>query len=112
MCVMIPAAQVAFFREQGYLVVPDFWTPGEISDMRDELARLRSSGLLHNVATYGDGQTPSTTRENLQLCPMWPHSRLFQAMLFASRVGNAIGALLGGAGLGVADTVDVGARYP
>ena len=96
MSVMITAAQVAFFREQGYLVVPDFWTPGEISDMRDELARLRSSGLLHNVATDGDGQTPSTTRENLQLCPMWPHSRLFQAMPFASRVGNAIGALLGG----------------
>ena len=40
MSVMITAAQVAFFREQGYLVVPDFWTPEEISDMRDELARL------------------------------------------------------------------------
>lgn len=96
---MITQDQVARFRSDGYIVVPGFWNPAEISDMRDELQRLRVLGLLRNVATDGDGTTLSETKQNLQLCPMWPHSRLFQSMPFASRVGSAVGALLGGPSL-------------
>ena len=64
--------------------------------MRLELDRLKSEGKLRNVATDGDGKTHSTTKANLQLCPMWPHSRLFRAMPFAPKVAEAVEQLIGG----------------
>ncbi len=87
--------QVRQFREHGYVAVPDFWTPREVEAMRAELARLQGEGLLRNVTTEGDGQTRSETRQNLQLCPMSPHSTLFRAMPFAPRAVEAVRALLG-----------------
>lgn len=87
--------QIARFRAEGYLAVPGFWTPREVAAMRAELNRLRRNGLLRNVATDGDGKTRSKTRENLQLCPMAPHSALFRAMPFAPKVAQAVGQLIG-----------------
>lgn len=88
-------AQIARFRTDGYVAVPDFWTPDEVAAMRFELERLQRDGKLRNVATDGDGKTRSTTRANLQLCPMWPHSDLFRAMPFAPKVADAVGQLIG-----------------
>jgi ectoine hydroxylase-related dioxygenase (phytanoyl-CoA dioxygenase family) len=87
--------QVAHFRREGWVAVPDFWTPEEIAAMRAELDRLKTEGKLRNVATDGDGKTHSQTKANLQLCPMWPHSDFYRAMPFAPKVAPAVGQLIG-----------------
>ncbi len=90
--------QRARFRTEGYLAVPNFWTPTEVTAMRKELERLKEQGLLRNVATQGDGKTASQTKANLQLCPMYPHSTFFRAMPFAPKVAEAVASLLGNVG--------------
>jgi phytanoyl-CoA hydroxylase len=87
--------QVQQFREHGYLAVPVFWSEREVAAMQAELERLKRDGKLRNVATDGDGKTTSTTKANLQLCPMAPHSDLFRAMPFAPKVAEAVGQLIG-----------------
>jgi len=83
------------FRTEGYLPVPEFWTAEEIGAMRADLQRLQDEGLLRNVATAGDGETPTNDVVNLQLCPMSPHSRLFRAMPFADKAVEAVNDLIG-----------------
>ena len=87
--------QVEKFRTEGWVAVPDFWTAQEVAAMRAELDRLKTEGMLRNIATEGDGKTESQTRANLQLCPMWPHSTLFRAMPFAPKVAEAVAQLIG-----------------
>jgi phytanoyl-CoA hydroxylase len=87
--------QIEQFRTEGYLALPEFWTPEEIAAIRRELDRLKEAGLLRNVATDGDGTTHSQVKANLQLCPMAPHSTFFRAMPFASKVAETVKALLG-----------------
>lgn len=87
--------QIEQFREEGYLPVPEFWTQREVAAMQAELERLKQDGKLRNVATDGDGKTHSTTKINLQLCPMYPHSTFFRAMPFAPKVGEAVRQLIG-----------------
>lgn len=87
--------QVRQFREQGYLAVPGFWSREETAAMQAEVERFKREGLLHNVATEGDGKTHSQTKANLQLCPMSPHSTLFRALPFAPKVVEAVGQLIG-----------------
>ena len=70
---------------QGWVAKAEFWTQREVRAMRRELDRLKAVGLLRNVATAGDGLTPSDDQVNLQLCPMFPHSDLFRAMPFADK---------------------------
>ena len=89
-------AQIEHFQSEGWLAVPEFWTEPEVTAMRFELERLKANGKLRNVATDGDGKTHSITKANLQLCPMWPHSALFQAMPFAPKVAEAVEQLIGG----------------
>ncbi len=89
------AEQVQQFQSEGYLAVREFWTAREVQAMRAELDRLKTDGLLRNVATDGDGATESQTVANLQLCPMYPHSTFFRAMPFADKVGRAVSQLIG-----------------
>ena len=77
-------AQIAQFQADGYVAVPDFWTAREVAAMQAETERLRRDGLLHNVATEGDGTTESRAKVNLQICPIYPQSEFFRAMPFAS----------------------------
>lgn len=91
----LTVAQTQHFREQGYLALPTFYTAEEIGAIRAELGRLKRVGLIRNVATDGDGQTHSQTIQNLQLCPMSPHSALFRAMPFDSKVVTAVRQLIG-----------------
>ena len=88
-------AQVAQFREQGCVAVPDFWTAREAAAMQAELERLKRDGLLRNVATDGDGRTHSQAKANLQICPIYPRSEFFRAMPFAPKVAAAVGRLIG-----------------
>ncbi|MCC6484589.1 MAG: phytanoyl-CoA dioxygenase family protein [Armatimonadetes bacterium] len=87
--------QALKFHEHGWVAVPEFWTKREVAAMRKELERLKGSGAMRNVATDGDGKTPSRSKENLQLCPMYDHSALFRAMPFAPKVIDAVGKLIG-----------------
>ncbi len=87
--------QIQQFRDDGYLAVPDFWNATEVAAMQAELERLKRDGLLHNVATEGDGATHSRVKENLQLCPMYDKSDFFRAMPFAPKVAAAVAQLIG-----------------
>lgn len=88
-------AQIAQFREQGYVAVPDFWTERETAAMQAETERLKQHGLLRNVATEGDGRTHSQSKANLQICPIYPQSEFFRAMPFAPKVVEAVSQLIG-----------------
>ena len=83
------------FQSEGWLAKESFWDEREIHAMRAELERLKAVGLLRNVATAGDGVTPSSEQVNLQLCPMFPHSALFRAMPFADKAIAAVSELIG-----------------
>lgn len=93
---MVGDKEVREFREHGYSSAREFFTPEETAAIRAEVERLQRDGLLRNVATVGDGKTPSSVKRNLQLCPMYMHSRLFRALPFAPKVKEAISQLLGG----------------
>lgn len=92
---MFTQAEIEQFREEGWVAKPDFWSEQEVKAMQKELDRLQDVGLLRNVATIGDGETPSTEKINLQLCPMYPHSDFFRAMPFADKAINAVRQLIG-----------------
>ena len=87
--------QIQLFQTQGFLAIPDFWNEREVRAMQAELERLKTDGLLRNVATAGDGKTQSQTKANLQLCPLFPHSDFFRAMPFAEKLVAAISQLIG-----------------
>ncbi len=87
--------QVRFFQEQGYVAVPQFFSPEEARAMQLEIERFKRVGMVRNVATDGDGKTHSTAKRNLQLCPMFDKSDLFKALPFDPRVVSAISALIG-----------------
>ena len=88
-------AQLAQYRQDGFTTVPDFFNDQEIRAMQAELQRLKQDGLLHNVATEGDGQTQSQSRANLQICPLAPRSDLFRSLGFSEKVIGAIRQLIG-----------------
>ena len=92
---MFSEQQLEQFRTDGYVIVPGFFDEREVAAIQAEMDRLKRDGLIYNVATEGDGATPSQTAENLQLCPMSPHSRLFKALPFAPKVTEAIHELIG-----------------
>ncbi len=83
------------FQELGYVVAPAFFDAHETKAIQAEVERLKREGLLYNVRVEGDGKTPSTVKQNLQLCPMSPHSRFFKVLPFHPKVGEAIGELIG-----------------
>ncbi len=87
--------QIDRFREHGYAVLSTFWSDREVEALQAEVNRFKREGLLHNVATEGDGTTHSTKTSNLQLCPMSPHSELFKALPFAPKVHQAVSELIG-----------------
>ena len=88
-------AKVEHFREHGYVLEEGFFSKTEVAAMRAEIERFRREGLLRNVTTDGDSKTRSETKENLQLCPMSPHSDLFRALPFEPKVLEAVTDLIG-----------------
>jgi len=88
-------AQIQQFCEHGYVALPEFWDKNEVAAMQAEIERFKQVGLLRNVATDGDGVTHSSTKANLQLCPMSPHSELYRAMPFAPKVTETVRQLIG-----------------
>lgn len=92
---MFTKDQIEQFRTDGWVALTRFWDEQEVAALQAEIAQLRREGLLRNVATEGDGKTHSQEKENLQLCPMSPHSELFRALPFAPKVAEAVSALIG-----------------
>jgi phytanoyl-CoA hydroxylase len=88
--------QVDHFRRHGYVYVPHFWDARVVAAMAAEADRLVAAGLVRNVATMGDGTTPSETSVNLQLDPIIPHSLFFRLVAYHPQAAAAIEALLGG----------------
>jgi phytanoyl-CoA hydroxylase len=87
--------QIVTFRRQGYLAVPGFFNAEETAALQADISRLKRNNFLRNVATDGDGQTSSRTKQNLQLCPANFYSTLIRALPFAPKVIDAVTGLLG-----------------
>lgn len=89
--------EIAHFRSEGFVVIPDFFVRDEVVALQAEVAALQANGKLRNVATEGDGKTHSTTAFNLQICPIGlPNSRLIASLPWRAGVPETISALLGG----------------
>ena len=79
---------VSHYKDAGYTIVPGFFAPAEARALKREVDRWVTAGLPRDVSI------PETKR-NLQLIPLWPHSRLFRAVPFHPKVVAAVSALLG-----------------
>jgi len=88
-------ANIRQFKTDGFTMVPHLFSKEEVDAMRADLNRLRAEGKLRNVRTEGDGKTEAANKQNLQLCPISPHSRLYKALPFADKVLDAVTSLLG-----------------
>ena len=85
--------QVAHFRREGYVAVPNLFGAAEVAVLRGGLAELKEAGVFTNVAN--DGRTTSKTKENLQICPLSYHHRFFASFVFHPRVREAVPQLVG-----------------
>ena len=86
---------VSQFQREGYTSVPHFFDTREVKALQREVERFKREGLVRNVATDGDGQTPCTDRANLQLIPLHDKSDLIRALPFVASVRQAIAQLIG-----------------
>ena len=88
-------AELAQFKEIGYVIKPHFFSQPEVAAMQAELERFKQAGLGRNVATEGDGKTPSKRKINYQIIPLNDKSDLFRALPFCPKVSRAVSALIG-----------------
>jgi ectoine hydroxylase-related dioxygenase (phytanoyl-CoA dioxygenase family) len=93
---MLSETQVNHFREMGYLAIDRFFDAQETRALQAGFEELLASGVLVNVATEGDGKTKVAHRQNLQVCPLSYHHRLFAALPFHPKVRQAVSQLLNG----------------
>ncbi len=79
--------QVSQYNEVGYTTVPGFFALSEVAALKREVDRWVVQGLPRDVSI-------PAAKKNLQLIPLWPHSRLFRALPFHPKVQAAVSALL------------------
>ena len=91
----LSSEQINQFRREGFLVVNDFFTPAQTRALQADVARLKNEGKLNNVRTQNDGQTASSDKQNLQLCPASTHSPLIKALPFEKKVIDTVTQLIG-----------------
>jgi len=92
---MLTTQQVKHFRNYGYVPVENFFNNDEIRAMLHELERFKREGLGHNVATEGDGTTPSEVDVNYQIIPLKDKSHLFRSLPFHDLVLETVNQLIG-----------------
>ncbi len=92
---ILPDDRVEQFREDGFTFIEKLFEERELAAMRAELARFFEEGLIRNVATEGDGKTPSDAQFNLQICPISPQSDFYRSLQFHPKVVAAVGQLIG-----------------
>ena len=84
------------FTQNGYCVIADLFDPNEIRALRREVDRFQTEGLVQNVRTRGDGETPDEGgKANLQLIPLFDKSDLIRSLPFDDRVVTIISRLIG-----------------
>lgn len=93
--VSLSQQQIEQFRSEGFLIVPAFFTKEETTVLQNQVRQWVETGKLKNVATDGDGKTPSADIQNLQLVPLDVHSGLFRALPFQRRVLASVRQLIG-----------------
>ncbi len=87
--------QITQFQNEGYTAAATFFKPREVQALQAEVERFKRQGLVRNVATDGDGETPSQKQVNLQLIPLYDKSDLLRALPFDERVKEAVSQLIG-----------------
>ena len=87
--------QLDAYYDQGFTLVPNLFSADDVAVMRAELDRLKIDGLLRNVSTDGDGETPTDKEQNLQVCPLSPVSETFRALPFTEQVSGVLKQLYG-----------------
>lgn len=92
----LSAQQVRQYNDAGYVIVESFFSGHELAAMLAELDRFKREGMIHNVATEGDGATISGQALNLQIIPLNDKSTLFRSLPFAGKVRTAVEQLLDG----------------
>lgn len=92
---VVSLAQREQFREEGFCVTPDMFQKREVDAMCAELDRFKREGLMRNVFTEGDGNSHSSSKMNLQICPITPKSTFYRALHFHLKVVVAVGSLIG-----------------
>ncbi|SVC23528.1 uncharacterized protein METZ01_LOCUS276382, partial [marine metagenome] len=73
------------FLEEGFVIKQDFFNSAEVLIMQNEIERLLLEGKFRNVATDEDG-TESKSKQNLQLIPLYDHSKVFRSLPFQKKV--------------------------
>lgn len=92
---MLTQEQAEQWKEDGYVVVPDFFNKSEVELMRDELYRLKDEGHGRNPVTRYDGETPDDDRINFQIIPLNTISELFRSLPLLPKVMDSLKLLLG-----------------
>jgi phytanoyl-CoA hydroxylase len=92
---MLTLDQIAHFRHEGFLVCEHFFDDREVNALKAEVERFIAQGLARNVATAGDGASPTAGAHNLQVMPLDQNSPLFRALPFHPRVAATVSQLIG-----------------
>jgi len=92
---MLTAEQCRQYATEGYIIVHGFFDRAEVRAIQAELDQMVAANEGRNVATDGDGSTPSTKQVNFQIIPLSPKSRLFRALPFSRKVRESVEQLIG-----------------
>ena len=78
---MFTDCQLKSFIEYGFVIMKEFFTPSEVKIMQVETNRLLKAGKFRNVTTEEDAKEHSSKR-NLQLIPLYEHSKIYRFIPF------------------------------
>lgn len=92
---MLTNQQIKQWKEEGYVIIPDFFSNHEVEIMRNELERFRNEGIGRNPVTDGDGETTSQKNINYQVIPLNTISEAYRSLPYLPKVQEALAGLLG-----------------
>lgn len=85
---MVTDSHLQQFQQNGFTIVPGFFTPREAAAMRLELERMEAAGLGRDVMPAGE-------KQNIHFIRLDELSSLFKALPFAPKVTAALTRLIG-----------------
>ncbi len=92
---MLTQEQISHWKEEGYVIIPNFFSEKEVDIMRKELDVLCKNGHGNNKATQGDGETKNEDAINFQIIPLNNKSEVYKSLPYIPKVKNALTSLLG-----------------
>mgnify|MGYP001160943784 CR=1 FL=1 len=87
-------SEILSYFNEGYIIRDNFFSDEEIYILQSETEKLFKAGKFKNVATKEDG-SESFSKKNLQLIPLFEHSRIFRSLPYQKKVIKAISELIG-----------------